>query len=116
LVKRVEELLLRVLLPGDELDVVHQPDVHGLAIVPQLLRAPLPDRGYVVVGEVLTIHEADARAAVQLPYAMRHGVEQVRLAHTRRAVDQQRVECLRGRFGGRTRSVEGQPVAWAHDE
>ena len=111
-VEQREELILRPLLSGEKLDVVDEQCADTL-----VARAPLRDgaglnRGEQFLGEVLGVNCRDGnRARALCLQRVADGVQQVRLAHTARSVEHERV-VLRarerhGRVGGVHRELVG---------
>jgi len=91
----VEEFLLRLDLAGDELDIVHQQH-RGLPVfLPKLGVAVLPDGADQLVGEVVALDIDDAGLRPALLHQMSDGVQQMGLAQTGIAVDEQGVVALR---------------------
>ena len=84
----MEELLLGLLLAGDELDIVHQQDARLPVLLPELGVAALPDGGDQLVGEVVALDVHDPQV---LPLAL----DLMGLAQSGVAVDEQRVEVFR---------------------
>jgi hypothetical protein len=115
-VEGVEELLLRALLPLQELHVVDEQQV-GLAVAPpELLRRPPLQRGDELVRELLGPHVGDARARVALEQHVGDGLHEVRLAEPRVAVDEQRVVDLPRRLRRPLRGRRRHVVRLADDE
>src|SRR5207248_3015394 len=101
-VEGVEELLHRLLLVAEELDVVQQQDVALLAVArAELGHAVLLERVDEVVGERLRrqVHNVAIRVLPQRVVA--DGVHQVRLAESHAAVQEQRVVRLARRVRDR---------------
>ena len=90
-VEGVEKLLLRALLAGQELDVVDQKHVRLAVALAELLHRCRLDGGDRLVREFFTIHVNNVEIRVVLLDLNFDGVQQVRLAQTRRPVDEQRV-------------------------
>ena len=90
-VEGVEKLLLRALLAGQELDVVDQKHVRLAVALAELLHRCSLDGGDRLVREFFTIHVDNVEIRVVLLDLNFDGVQQVRLAQTRRPVDEQRV-------------------------
>ena len=90
-VEGVEKLLLRALLAGQELDVVDQKHVRLAVALAELLHRCRLDGGDRLVREFFTIHVDNVEIRVVLLDLNFDGVQQVRLAQTRRPVDEQRV-------------------------
>ena len=100
-VERVEELLLRALLAGDELDVVDQEEIDGAVLGAELRGAVVADRVDELVREALGREIEQAEARVEARDLVADRVEQVRLAEADAAVDEERVVGLRGQLGDR---------------
>ena len=115
-VEGVEELLLRPLLVGDELDVVDEQQVDAPVAGAEVVDAPLLDAGDELVGELLAggVDDALAREAGQDLVA--DGVHQVRLAEADAAVQEERVVGVAGALGDRQAGGVGQAVGRADDE
>ena len=90
-VEGVEKLLLRALLAGQELDVVDQKHIRLAVALAELLHRCRLDGGDRLVREFFTIHIDNVEIRVVLLDLNFDGVQQVRLAQTRRPVDEQRV-------------------------
>ena len=90
-VEGVEKLLLRALLAGQELDVVDQKHVRLAVALAELLHRCRLNGGDRLVREFFTIHVNNVEIRVVLLDLNFDGVQQVRLAQTRRPVDEQRV-------------------------
>ncbi len=115
-VERVEELFLRLLLVLQELDVVDQQHVDVAVAPAEALGLAVANRVDEVVGELLGADVPHARAGEQAHRVVADGVQQVCLAKTRLAVDEQRVVRLRRRLRDRDGRRVGEPVARADDE
>src|SRR5204862_3153350 len=90
-VEGVEELLLDPLLVLEELDVVDEEDVVGAVALLEALDALVAQRVDEVVHESLARDVADAQVRRVLADVLRDGLEEVRLAEPRAAVDEERV-------------------------
>ena len=90
-VEGVEKLLLRALLAGQELDVVDQKHVRLAVALAELLHRCRLDGGDRLVREFFTIHVDNVEIRVVLLDLNFDGVQQMRLAQTRRPVDEQRI-------------------------
>jgi len=90
-VEGVEKLLLRALLAGQKLDVVDQKHVRLAVALAELLHRCRLDGGDRLVREFFTIHVNNVEIRVVLLDLNFDGVQQMRLAQTRRPVDEQRV-------------------------
>ena len=115
-VEGVEELLLEALLALEELDVVDEQDVVGAVALLEALDPLVAQRVDEVVDEGLARHVAHARAPGVLGDVLRDGLEQVRLAEPRAAVDEERVVRLRRRLGDGERGRVGEAVRRADHE
>ena len=115
-VERVEELFLRAILAGEELDVVDQQRIErairGLEIVDRVVLKRL----HHVADEALRVHVRDARALVAAADHVADGVHQVRLAQTDAAVDEQRVVGAPGILGDLHGRGARELIALALDE
>ena len=88
----MEELLLGLLLAGDELDIVHQQEGFLLVFIPEFRGSAAPDGLDQFIGEVHALHQHDAALRAETPGLSGDGVEQVGLAQSAVAVDEQGVE------------------------
>ena len=115
-VERVEELFLRAVLAGEELDVVDQQRIErairGLEIVDRVVL----ERFHHVADETLGVHVGDARALVAAADHVADGMHQVRLAQAHAAVDEQRVVGTPGILGDLHRRRARELIALALDE
>ena len=116
LVERVEELLLRALLVLQELDVVDQQDVDVAVARAELLLPVVTDRVDEFVRELLGVHVADPQLRMHLRGVVGDRVQQVGLAETGVAVDEQRVVGTARRFGDGDGSRMRKAVAVADHE
>jgi hypothetical protein len=112
----VEELLLGLDLPLEELDVVDQQDVDVPVTPLERARLVVADAVDEVVGELLGVHVPHLHTRVEVLRVVADGVEQVRLAQPGLPVDEEWVVGLRGRLGDGDRGRVGEPVARADDE
>jgi len=87
----VEKLLLGGFLAGDELDIVHQQQVGHAVLHPEVLGAAGADGGDQLVGELLAGNVHDDEIGVGALDLGLDGREQMGLAQTGAAVDEQRV-------------------------
>ena len=112
-VERVEELLLRPLLVGDELDVVDEEEVDPPVAGAELVDLALLDRGDELVGELLAGRVDDALARELGDHLVADGVHQVGLAEADAAVQEERVvgvaRALRDRQARRVGQAVGRP-------
>ncbi len=112
----MEHLLHGGVLAGDELHVVHQKDVGGAELLPELLVAALPDGLDELVGEGVALDIDDAVVRVLVVDLVGDGVEQVGLAQARLPVDEEGV-VVHGRVvGHRPGGGVGELVGGAHHE
>ena len=115
-VERVEELFLRPLLVGDELDVVDEQQVDPPVARPELVDLALLDRCDELVRELLAGGVDDALARELGHDLVADGVHQVGLAEADAAVQEERVVGVAGALrDGQARGV-GEPVGRADDE
>jgi len=116
-VERVEEFLLRHLLAFEEMHVVHQEQVHVVAVAPPELRhRPRVNRLDHLVDELLGAEILEPHLGVLLQHRVGDRLHQVRLAEAGRAVDEQRVVGLSRRFGDGVSRGGGELVRFADDE
>ena len=115
-VEGVEELLLSLLLAGDELDVVDQQQLHVAVAVAERRHAVIADGLDQFVDEGLGGEVHDPRPGVALEETVADRVQQMGLAEADAAVEKQRVVGLGMPVGdGEARRV-GHLVARADDE
>ena len=115
-VERVEELLLRALLAGDELDVVDQEEVDRAVLGAELRGAVVADGVDEIVREALGGEVEQAERRVQARDLVTDRVEEVRLAEADTAVDEERVVGLRRQLGDRLAGGLGELVGVADHE
>ena len=115
-VERVEELLLRPLLVGDELDVVDEEEVDPPVARPEVVDPALLDAGDELVGELLAGGVDDLLAREAGDDRVPDRVHQVRLAEAHAAVQEERVVGVAGALGDREGGGVGEPVGRADDE
>ena len=115
-VEGVEELLLGLLVGGEELDVVDHQDVRVAVAVAELVQLAALDGLDEVVDERLAAQDAQLGLGVAGGDLAAGGLEQVGLAQPDAAVDEQRVVSLAGRLADRHAGGVGQAVARAGDE
>ena len=116
LVEGVEELFLRALLAGEELDVVDQQRIERAVRGLELVHRVVLQRPHHVADEALRVHVGDARLRVALLDQVRDGVHQMGLAQPDAAVQEQRVVGAAGIFRDLERGGLGELVALALDE
>ena len=98
-VEGVEEFLLRHFLAFEEMHVVDQEEVHVVPVAaPEFGHRARVDRLDDLVDELLGAEVVHARSGVLDEHGVRDRLHQMRLAQTRRPVDEQRVVGLAGRF------------------
>ena len=90
-VEGVEELLLRALLAGEELDVVDEQHVDVAELVAEAGHLVVADGVDHLVGELLTGDVADGGVGLTALHVVADGVHQVGLAHADAAVEEERV-------------------------
>jgi hypothetical protein len=112
----VEELFLRALLAGDELDVVEEQRIHGAVPVAERLHLVVADRGNELGHEGLGRHVDDFQIGPRLAELVADGLDQMGLAEAGAAVDEERVERAGGVFGDRLRGGVRELVGTADDE
>jgi hypothetical protein len=115
-VERVEELFLRALLPGEELDVVDQEHVGGAVAALELERGGVLDRVDHLVHELLGGHEEDPGPAPLLADVVPDRVHQVGLPESHTSVNEERVVPLARALGHRLANRVGELIAAPHDE
>ena len=79
-VEGVEKLLLRAVLAGDELDIVHEQQVGIAVFLAEVLRRARADGFDHLVDELLALDVGDLRAGVVVADGLPDGEQQVRLA------------------------------------
>src|SRR5947209_3660581 len=101
----MEELFLRAFLARDKLDVINQENINAAVARAELLIPVLADRIDHLVCESLRGDIQDAAPRLSLHREMPNRVQDVRLAETDAAIDEERVvgssRILRHREGGR---------------
>ena len=112
----MEELGLRPLLAGEELDVVHQQHVHRSVALAELEDPVVLDRVDHLVHEALARDVGEPQPRVVVEHVVPDCVHQVGLAEPHPAVDEQRVVGLARRLGHGPRGRLGELVRLAHHE
>jgi len=112
----VKELLLRALLARDELDVVDQQEVDRAITRPELRGAVVTDRVDELVGEPFGREVRDGDSREQPRRLVTHRVQQVGLAESHPAVDEERVVGLGRQLGDRLGRGLGELVRRADHE
>ena len=115
-VEGVEELLLGLLLAGDELDVVEQKQVGVAVFVAEFQVFALADGLDQLVRELLAGDIDDVDVGVPLLHLGGDGVEQVGLAQAGVAVEEERVIHVRRLLHHGQRRVVGDDVGGSDDE
>ena len=115
-VERVEELLLRLGLALEELDVVDEQQVDAAVGGLERVDAVVVQRADEVVRERLDGRVADGQPVAVGRDVVGDRVQQVRLAEPGRAADEQRVVGERRHLGDRERGAVGEPVGVADHE
>ena len=115
-VEGVEELLLRALLVGQDVDVVHHQHVHVAVLVAEGGQVPVLERADEVIDEGLAgeVEDLEGRGAHQQRVA--HRLQKVRLAQSHVAVEEERVVGLAGRLRDPHRGGVGEAVAGSDHE
>ena len=115
-VEGVEERLLGLLFALQELDVVDEQDVDVAVALVERGSSVVGDRVDEVVRELLGTHVAHLNALIETLGVVTDRVEQVGLAESRVAVDEERVVGLGRRLGDRDRGGVREPIARTDDE
>ena len=115
-VEGVKELLLRLDLRLQKLDVVDQQHVHVAIAAPEGNRAVLGDRVDEVVGQFLGADVLHLGIVEVLAHVMPDGMQEMRLSQPRIAVDHQGVVRLAGVLGDGGRCGVREAVRTADDE
>ena len=115
-VEGVEELFLRTLLAGEELDVVDQQRVERAIRVLEFADGVVLQRAHHVADESLRMHVRDARILVARADLIADGVHEVRLAEADAAVDEERVVSATGILRHLHRRGARELIALALDE
>jgi hypothetical protein len=100
-VEDVEELFLRAVLAGDELDVVHEQHVGVAILLPERGQAIEPDGVDHLVEEAIRGDVGQLEMAIAGLDVVADRVHEVRFSETDAAVDEKRVVGLRGDLGDR---------------
>ena len=112
----MEELLLRAVLVGEELDVVDQQRIERTVRRLEVVHLVVLQRFHHVADEALRVHIRDARIGLAREDGVADGVHQVRLAETDAAVDEERVVRAPWIFADLLRGGLGELVALADHE
>ena len=107
----MEELLLRALLSGDELNIVHQKQIHVAVAGPEILRRALLDGLDHLIRELIALDIGDPSCGILLEDGLTDRAQQVRLAEAGVAVDEEWIvvfsRLVRHGQGGRMREFVG---------
>ena len=115
-VERVEELGLRALFAGEELNVVDQQHVDGAIALAEIEDAIVADGVDHLVHESLGRDVGQFQIAIVLKHVVPDRVHQVRLAQPDTAVDEQRVVRARRRFRDRAAGRVRELIRRSDDE
>ena len=115
-VEGVEELLLGALFVHQELDVVHQQDIHVAIFVAEASHLAVAQRVDHVVGEALAGYIADGLFRLALLDLVPDRLHQVGLAHADAAVEEERIVSLGGMLADGAGRGVGKLIAGAGDE
>src|SRR5262249_26700442 len=100
-VEGMEELLLRPLLAGNELDVVDEEEVDVSIFGAKLRRSIVADGVDELVGEALRREVEQAKRGIEAGDLMTDGMKEVGLAKSDAAVDEERIVGFRWQLGHR---------------
>ena len=116
-VEGVEELLLRLFLAADELDVVDDQNIHIPVFFLNILHALVPDRPYDVAGELFRgdVPGPDL-AAIERLYLIPDHLDQMGLAETHSPVDEEGIVFGPHLLNDRRRRAISEFVRGADDE
>ena len=115
-VEGVEELLLRLHLALQELNVIDEQHVDVAVAALKVGRLVVADRVDEVVGELFGVHVSHLDVRIQAARVVADGVQQVGLAQARVAIDEQGVVGLGRGFGDRDGGGVRKAIARADDE
>src|SRR5262249_59468792 len=115
-VEGVEELFLRPLLAGDELDIVDQQEIDRPIARAKLRGAVVADRVDELVREPLRRQVSDGHAREEARALVPDRVQQVRLAEPHTAVDEEWIVGARGKLRDRLTRGLRELIRRAHDE
>jgi hypothetical protein len=113
-VEGVEELLLRSLLTGQELNVVDEKDVRRTVFAAELIASALAEGSNEVVGKVFTGEVEDTAASLR--GAMPDGMEEVCLACAYRAIEEKGIVQLTRLVSDGQGAGRGEAIAVADNE
>ena len=98
-VESVEELFLRALFSGDELNVVNEKEIHGAVAIAETDHAIEAQGIDHVVGEFFSADVGEAKRGIALLHHVANGLHQVSLAQANSSVEEERVVGLRRLLG-----------------
>ena len=110
-IEGVEKLLLGALLVDQELDVVHQQDIHGAVLVAEAGHLAVAQRVDHVIGETFTGHVTDRLLRLPLLDLVANRLHEVGFAHPHPTIEKQGVIGLGGTLGHRPGRSMGKLVA-----
>ena len=112
----MKHLLLRTLLTGDKLHIVHQKHVSEPVFFPKLLISALPNGLNELIGEGVPLDVENPKFRVRGVELVGDGVEQMGLAQSRLSVDKQGIVGLPWPVGHREGGGVGELVGGPHHE
>ena len=115
-IKRVEKLLLRAFLAGEELYVVDHQYIDVTVATAKLVSPIEANRAYQVVDEILTAHVGNSQTRLAVYDVIADRLHQVCLAESDAAVDEKWVVALAGVLGDRRGCGMSELIAVTHNE
>ena len=115
-VERVEELFLRALLSGDELDIVDEEHVDAPVTLAELLALLCADRVDELVGELFARRVCHALLGVARDHRVADRVHEMCLPEPRAAINEERVVAVARPLGHREGGGVSEAVVRAHHE
>src|SRR6266404_2172045 len=112
----MEELLLGSFLARNELNIVDQEEIDVAVLGAKLCSAVVADRIDELVGEAFRREVEEAKRRIEACHLVTDGVQEMRLAETDTAVDEERIVGLRWELGDRMASRLSKLVRIADDE
>ena len=112
----MEEFILDLFLAGHELHVVHQQKVCLPVLGPEVAATACPNQLNELIDEVIALDVDNFGSRIILPDHVGDGIQQMSLAQTGIAVDQQGVVVLGGMLRHRHRGGVGQLIAGTYHE
>ena len=112
----MEKLVLRLLLTGDELDIVHQKQIHIAVLIVKILGRAVFDGAHELVGKLVALDVDDALFRIALVDGVADGQQQVGFAEAGVAVDKEGIVGLAGIFRHGHGGGVGKAVGVADDE